>query len=118
MFGQVVPDGLIDGFGVGKFVEGLFQVGAEFLVGLRAAGKADNDEVVGQETILGQVIKRGDNLAVSEIPGGSKDDSGGGRDSLGIEDAIGRRNISHAWVLYLRVLYRYHEMAGWQKGFH
>ena len=57
------------------FVE-LFKSGAELGVGFFAAGEADDVDTGGQLAIDGEVVERGDELAVSQVSSGSEDHHG------------------------------------------
>ena len=72
--GEVFPIGCIDGAEAGKLIDACFHFLAEFVVGFRATGEADNGVVCGESPFVLQAEKGRDEFAGGEIATGSKDD--------------------------------------------
>ena len=73
-WGEVFPIGCIDGSKAGKLIDACFHFLAEFVVGFRATGEADNGVVCGESPFVLQAEKGRDEFAGGEIATGSKDD--------------------------------------------
>ena len=71
--GEAGPDFVVNP-GAGEFADGLFQLGAEAGVGLFAPGETDDGKRGGQVAIGGDIVERGDELAVGQIAGGAEND--------------------------------------------
>ena len=63
----------------------------ELLVALRTAGEADDREIVRQQPVLGQVIKRGNDLAVGQVARGAEDDRRDLGLKFGVDSSMGGR---------------------------
>jgi hypothetical protein len=64
--------------GAGNLAVDIGEAGAEFLVGFLPPRETDDLHAGRQLAIDREVVERGDELAVGEIPGGPEDDHGAG----------------------------------------
>ncbi len=72
-FDEFPPDFLVVA-GAGDLLVQLFQAAAEFFVGLVAACEADDVHAGRQLAVDGEIVERGDELAVGEVTGGAEND--------------------------------------------
>ncbi len=89
--GQRVPHGGIDRLEARKLRDGVAQLGAELIMRFRAARKADDDEGLGKLAFVGEVVERGDELAVGEVAGSTEDDKRTRFRRLPCADAFAKR---------------------------
>ena len=74
---QLAPELLVHRAG-GELADLLRLLGAERLVGLGLPRDADDRELARQEPVGLQVVERGEELALGQVPGGAEDDDGAG----------------------------------------
>ena len=98
-FQQPAGDSVVDRAG-GEFVQAAQQAGAELVVRHGLAGDPHHAEVVGQKVLAGEVIERGNDQPVRQVPGHAEDDE---RARLGL--LLLRRIIGHPALHAARTLY-------------
>ena len=86
-FDERIPDCLVVA-GARNLAVDLGEPGAELLVGFFPPGEADDFHAGRQFAIDGEVVERGDELAVGEVAGGAEDDDG-----AGLGASSGRRGL-------------------------
>ena len=78
-------ENLLVGLAARELLDRLARLGLELLVGPLPPGHADQLEALRQRALVGEVVERGQQLAVRQVAGGAEDHQRGGRDRQPLE---------------------------------